>query len=38
VRLERENKHLREANLRLERESDDLAQVGLFHPVRLAAK
>ncbi|XP_046442776.1 rab GTPase-activating protein 1-like isoform X3 [Daphnia pulex] len=26
VRLERENKHLHEANLRLERESDDLAQ------------
>ena len=26
VRLERENKHLRTANLRLERESDDLAQ------------
>ena len=37
VRLERENKHLREANLRLERESDDLAQELITSKIGLRA-
>ena len=38
VRLERENKHLREANLRLERESDDLAQELITSKIGLRAE
>ncbi len=38
VRLERENKHLRDANLRLERESDDLAQELITSKIGLRAE
>lgn len=38
VRLERENKHLRETNLRLERESDDLAQELITSKIGLRAE
>lgn len=38
VRLERENKHLRETNLRLERESDDLAQELITSKIALRAE
>lgn len=38
MRLERENKHLREANLRLERESDDLAQELITSKIGLRAE
>lgn len=38
VRFERENKHLREANLRLERESDDLAQELITSKINLRAE
>jgi len=38
VRLERENKHLRETNLRLEQESDDLAQELITSKIGLRAE
>jgi len=38
LRLERENKHLRETNLRLERESDDLAQELITSKIGLRAE
>lgn len=38
MRLERENKHLHEANLRLERESDDLAQELITSKIGLRAE
>ncbi len=38
MRFERENKHLREANLRLERESDDLAQELITSKIGLRAE